>query len=430
MSELKQTYNAKFFSHIPNDWKLKSLRELVLSGRKITYGIVQPGKHDPNGILLIRGQDYMNGWVDKSKFFRVTPDLHKKFKRSNTSAGDVLLSIAGYTGTVAVVPIWIKEANLTQTTARISCDSEKLVSSFLSYFLQSNDGWLQSKRYTKGSAQEGLNLEDIERFLVSLPPLPEQQKIAAILSSVDDVIEKTRAQIDKLKDLKTGMMQELLTKGIGHTKFKDSPVGRIPASWPVKTIGDLGSVVTGSTPKTASREYYGGGVPFVSPSDISQSIYIRETDKSLTEAGLKQTRELPPATVCVVCIGSTIGKTGITTSRCATNQQVNAVICRGTHPEFVYYLLTNYSKVIKAEAGTQAVPIINKSSFSALPVQLPGYDEQVKIGNSIASVDSKISLFESKLRSVSSLKKALMQDLLTGKVRVKIEEKEKEPAVA
>src|SRR5690606_10189467 len=72
-----------------------------------------------------------------------------------------------------------------------------------------------------------------------LPPLPEQQKIASILSSVDDVIEKTRAQIDKLKDLKTGMMQELLTKGIGHTEFKDSPVGPIPSKWEVHRIGDL-----------------------------------------------------------------------------------------------------------------------------------------------------------------------------------------------
>tara|TARA_R110002094_G_scaffold9362_4_gene18905 strand:- start:452 stop:1621 length:1170 start_codon:yes stop_codon:yes gene_type:complete len=279
-------------------------------------------------------------------------------------------------------------------------------------------------KYNEASGVPSLGRNTLNAIPLLTPPLPEQQKIAAILSSVDDVIEKTRAQIDKLKDLKTGMMQELLTKGIGHTEFKDSPVGRIPASWVVKTIGDLGSVVTGSTPKTASREYYGGNIPFISPSDINHSMYIRKTVNSLTEAGLKETRELPPGTVCVVCIGSTIGKTGMTTFRCATNQQVNAVICHETHPEFVYYLLTYYSNVIKAEAGTQAVPIINKSSFSALPVQLPGYDEQVEIGNSIASVDSQTSLLESKLRSANYLKKALMQDLLTGKVRVKVDQKE------
>lgn len=87
-----------------------------------------------------------------------------------------------------------------------------------------------------GSAQPQITGAGLRSIEFPAPPLPEQQKIAAILSSVDDVIEKTRAQIDKLKDLKTGMMQELLTKGIGHTAFKDSPVGRIPVHWDVVTL--------------------------------------------------------------------------------------------------------------------------------------------------------------------------------------------------
>jgi type I restriction enzyme S subunit len=243
------------------------------------------------------------------------------------------------------------------------------------------------------------------------------------------VIETTRAQIDKLKDLKTGMMQELLTKGIGvdgvpHFEFKDSPVGRIPVSWEIKTIGNLGQVVTGNTPKTAALENYGGSIPFVSPADITDSMYIRASKNTLTETGLRETRELPDRCICVVCIGSTIGKTGITKSRCATNQQINSLICNGTYPEFVYYLLTYHSNVIRAEAGTQAVPIINKSSFSALPVQVPPYDQQVRIGNAIASVDRKIESKVNKLDVTVKLKKAVMQDLLTGKVRVNVAEKE------
>src|SRR5690554_4828724 len=93
-----------------------------------------------------------------------------------------------------------------------------------------------------------LNKEKINQIEAVLPPLSEQQKIAAILSSVDDVIEKTRAQINKLKDLKTGMMQELLTKGIGsggvpHTEFKDSPVGRIPVCWEVRKADDISDAI-------------------------------------------------------------------------------------------------------------------------------------------------------------------------------------------
>ena len=135
---------------------------------------------------------------------------------------------------------------------------------------------------------------------------------------------------------------------------------------------------------------------------------------------------LPKFSVCVVCIGSTIGKTGITTTTSATNQQVNSVICKGTYPEFVYYLLNYHSRIIKAEAGTQAVPIINKSSFSALPVQVPPYKEQVQIADAIAGVDGRLVAQSKKLDATIKIKKALMQDLLTGKVRVKVDNYQEE----
>ncbi len=106
---------------------------------------------------------------------------------------------------------------------------------FLYYALQEVD----LGEIVQGGAVPSVNQAQMEDIPVLIPPLSEQQKIATILSSVDDVIEKTRAQIDKLKDLKTAMMQELLTKGIGHTEFKDSSVGRIPITWDVKCLPEV-----------------------------------------------------------------------------------------------------------------------------------------------------------------------------------------------
>ena len=115
-------------------------------------------------------------------------------------------------------------------------------------------------------------------------PVAEQQKIATILSSVDDVIEKTRAQIDKLKDLKTGMMQELLTKGIGHTEFKDSPVGRIPSAWTAKLLDSVAKRGSGHTPSKTEDSYWNGGVKWISLSDSGQldNLYIHITNISGT----------------------------------------------------------------------------------------------------------------------------------------------------
>ena len=216
------------------------------------------------------------------------------------------------------------------------------------------------------------------------------------------------------------MMQELLTKGIGHTEFKDSPVGRIPVEWEVKIIGSLGSVITGSTPKTSNADNYNGSIPFISPADINQSMHIEVTKSTISEEGLTNTRELPANSICVVCIGSTIGKAAITISRCATNQQINSIVCKNSYPEYVYYLMMYYAKSIKSEASTQAVPIINKSAFSALLVQVPPLSEQIKIGKIIKTIDDSLMTKQDKLSSLRNIKKALMQDLLTGKVRVKV----------
>ncbi len=273
-----------------------------------------------------------------------------------------------------------------------------------------------------GITRFGLTTDAINNAYIIYPPLPEQKKIAAILTSVDTVIEKTQAQINKLKDLKTSMMQELLTKGIGHTEFKDSPVGRIPVEWEVKIIGSLGSVITGSTPKTSNADNYNGSIPFISPADIctGQSMHIEVTKSTISEEGLTNTRELPANSICVVCIGSTIGKAAITISRCATNQQINSIVCKNSYPEYVYYLMMYYAKSIKSEASTQAVPIINKSAFSALLVQVPPLSEQIKIGKIIKTIDDSLMTKQDKLSSLRNIKKALMQDLLTGKVRVKV----------
>ena len=95
----------------------------------------------------------------------------------------------------------------------------------------------QFKLIAQGTTFEAVNGSDLKTFPVLLPPLPEQKKIASILTSVDAVIENTQKRINKLQDLKKGMMNELLTRGIGHTEFKDSPVGRIPVGWAVKRVG-------------------------------------------------------------------------------------------------------------------------------------------------------------------------------------------------
>jgi type I restriction enzyme, S subunit len=198
---------------IPKDWEIARLNELVDQSRSIRYGIVQPGEYDPNGRLMIRGQDYSKGWVTAAEMFRVSAIVEARYRNARVKGGDLIITIVGAgTGNVDEVPGWLEGANLTQTTARLAIDASKAVSAYCKAILQSNFGKSQVSGYIKGAAQPGLNCGDIEKFLLPLPPSKQEQSaIASVLSDMDAEIAALEQRRDKTKLVKQGMMQELLT---------------------------------------------------------------------------------------------------------------------------------------------------------------------------------------------------------------------------
>ena len=141
------------------------------------------------------------------------------------------------------------------------------------------------------------------KFLI--PPLPEQKKIASILTSVDEVIENTQKQIDKLQDLKKATMNELLTKGIGHTEFKDSELGRIPKGWIIAEFGDYFlKLSSGMTPSRSKPEYFNGNIPWVTSGELDYNI-ITSTRENISEQAVKDTnlKVYPPGTIFIAITG-------------------------------------------------------------------------------------------------------------------------------
>jgi type I restriction enzyme S subunit len=211
-SEETHEFKDSVLGRIPKEWEVVQISQIVKAEKQVTYGIVQPGIYDPFGALLIRGVDYISGWKSVESYFRVRTSLHEQYKRSKVTAGDVLICIVGATtGTVQVIPPYILDANITQTTARISCDENLANGLFIFYQLHSTIGSQQVRNYIKGSAQPGLNLKDVEKFLVKLPEKREQEKISNYLSEIDLGLEKEKDELLKLHKLKTGLMQDLLT---------------------------------------------------------------------------------------------------------------------------------------------------------------------------------------------------------------------------
>lgn len=183
--------------------------------------------------------------------------------------------------------------------------------------------------------------------------------------------------------------------------------------WDEKRLDEVAKVVTGSTPKTADLENYGGDKLFVSPADISDGRYIDKTIKTLSEKGFSQSRVIPKNSILFVCIGSTIGKLAQNKIECTTNQQINSIIpFKSTSNDFIYSLLEKNAAYIASLAAQQAVPLINKSDFSAVRFYYPpNPKEQQKIAACLSSLDEVITAETEKLDLLQDHKKGLLQQL-------------------
>ena len=204
-----------------------------------------------------------------------------------------------------------------------------------------------------------------------------------------------------------------------ETKFKNSEVGLIPEDWEVKPIGSVADILNGSTPPTANPENYGTTHLFVSPADLGDSKYIENTIKKLSTIGFSVSRKIPKGSILYTCTGSTIGKCGIAFCDLTSNQQINAVLPNGSYNnEYLYYAIQTRESDIRSNASVQAVPLINKTTFSKTLVAFPPKTEQSRIAEALSDMDDLIAITKKLIEKKRNIKEGAMQDLLSGKRRL------------
>ena len=298
--------------------------------------------------------------------------------------------------------------------------TDKLNSGYLYQYLLSITAKLNA--LSQGSTIKETRPPTIKKIRLNLPPLPEQKKIASILTSVDEVIENTQKQIDKLQDLKKATMNELLTKGISHTEFKDSELGKIPKGWKCRELGDLADRIEGGgTPSRTVPEYWEGDIPWSTVKDL-MGTYLSSTEETITELGLKQSssRLIPSGTI-ILATRMAVGKAVVFNTNVAINQDLKAFFHKSiVDPKFLLQLFLSKSSYLETLATGSTVKGIRLKELRAIPVKIPPLPEQKKIASILSSIDKNIEEKQHKLNKTQSLKKSLMQDLLTGKVRVQV----------
>lgn len=410
---------------VPEGWVVSKVGELSQVKRGASPRPIQDPKWWGGNVGWVRISDVTSSF----KYLNTTTQYLSKegvSKSVQIPVGEVILSICATIGRPIIVGVnaCIHDGFVWFDKLKASIDRE-----YWYYFLLSKEEFLSGQR--QSGTQGNLNTSIVAELECPLPPLPEQTKIAAILSSVDDVIEKTRAQIDKLKYLKTGMMQELLTKGIGHTEFKDSPVGRIPASWKVLPLEELCTKVSVGIASSTTHAYASSGVPLLRNQNILPNA-IRRTDVlyiSREFSDENASKKIKEGDVLTVRTGYP-GISAVVPKEFDGCHSFTTLISRPRKSLLNCHYLSllinsDYGKhfVVGGQAGG-AQQNLNATTLKTFPVPLPPLAEQVAIYDAANSISAKVALAEKKYRSLVHTKKALMQDLLTGKVRVNVDQKE------
>ena len=272
------------------------------------------------------------------------------------------------------------------------------------------------KNHKTGTAIPGLIRNDIYKLSISIPPLDEQKRIASALSKIDAYLENTIKLIEEKERFKRGIAKKLLTckegENIPEARFKG-----FEDEWMEVAISKIGTIITGNTPSTKNESFWNGNNVWVTPTDIKQK-YISNSERKLTDDGLKKSRKLPANTLLITCIAS-IGKNAILKCEGACNQQINAIIPnKNYNVDFLYYLFENEKSYLKFKAPQSVIKIMSKSEFSKLVFKFPLLEEQEKIGGYLSLLDEEIDNLKKQKELIKEMKRGAMQKLLSGEVRL------------
>lgn len=325
-------------------------------------------------------------------------------------------------------PVWASDNTLTIKVQNPGICHK----SFLGYELN----WLDLAKYATKTAQPLLTQGFLKGIELAVPPVSEQRKIAAILSSVDDAITATQRIIDQTEVVKRGLMQQLLTKGIGHTTFKQTEIGKIPTEWDVISLGDIiTELKAGVSVNSENRKKSDGEYGILKTSAVTYGIFQPNEHKAILPDEVARAKETPLEDHIIVSRMNTPALVGASAyvDRDYPDLflpdrlwQVYVHSSRTTSCKWFSYVLRwdqMRSRIGEIATGTSgSMKNISKSVFLSLKVAIPRIHEQRKIADVLTSLDEREHIERDSLLRLQTLKDSLMQVLLTGKVRVNVDE--------
>jgi type I restriction enzyme S subunit len=410
--ELKPGYKQTEVGVIPEEWDCVRIGDVAETSSGATPARSKQQDYFDGGVIpWVKTLDLNNSLILNSDECVTAKALQVTSLRIYPKES-VLVAMYGGFNQIGRTGLLAMDATINQALTAIRPASSKLSSRYLLCYLNFRVEYWKS---VASSSRKDPNItgKDVRDFPLPLPPLKEQESIGEALQHIDDYIHSLVALISKKDQLKQAAMQELLTGKRRLPGFE--------GEWEVFSLGSVASMNSGGTPPTGRDNYYGGGIPWVSISDMtSGGKFISETERSLSEAGLTNcsARRFPAGTVLYAMYAS-LGECGIAAIEVTTSQAILGIRPGSSlHNEFLYYYLTWIHDRVKlmGQQGTQSN--LNKRIVQGFTLKLPDRAEQIAIANVLGEIDQELDTIDLKLQKIRAMKSGMMQELLTGRIRL------------
>ena len=314
---------------------------------------------------------------------------------------------------------------INQDLAGVLIDNERHDIKFLAYQLRLDSIQQYVAMNKRGATIKGITRDCLEQIRLNLPPLPEQKKIAHILSTVQRAIEAQERIIQTTTELKKALMHKLFTEGLRHEPQRLTEIGPIPESWEVCKVGDVAKIQSGGTPTRETGENWSGGtIPWVKTGEINYCV-IHDTEEKITPTGLANSsaRLFPKGTLLMAMYGQGItrGRVGMLGIEAATNQACASITPtdkKRLSAVFLYYFFEYHYEDLRKLGHGANQRNMNAALIRSFPLMFPKADEQAAVVTALESLDEKRVIHERKKAQLQDLFRTLLHELMTAKTRV------------
>jgi type I restriction enzyme, S subunit len=288
------------------------------------------------------------------------------------------------------------------------CDSTKLIPEYAKYMIRGQQFRSQLSKSIKPAVnQASVSISDIKDIRVSLPSLPEQKRIAAILDKADELRAKRRATIAQLDELGQAIFLEM---------FGDPATN--PKGWPKKTIAEISTVITGNTPSRHISEYFGHDIEWIKSDNINTpNYYLTHAEEGLSTLGKQVARTAPTGSILVTCIAGSpkcLGNAAMTDREVAFNQQINAVIPTTGNVHFIYAQILAGKQLIQQASTAGMKGMVNKTRFEQVSFIWPPISMQEQFAHIIKTIEEKAIKFRASLNQLDTLFSSLQHKAFEG----------------